>query len=187
MLNHNQLRQGVRVEIDDAPWIIVDAQFVKPGKGQAFTKIKIKNLIDGRVIERTFKSSESVIKADVMDKDMQFLYHDAGFWNFMDPASYEQSVLDEKQVGDSHFWLKEQETYMVTLWKNRAIAVMPPSFVILTITKCDPGIKGDTVSGATKPATLETGAEVKVPLFINEGEKIRVDTRTGQYVERAKE
>ncbi|MEO5347631.1 MAG: elongation factor P [Magnetococcus sp. YQC-9] len=187
MLNHNQLRQGTRVEIDELPWIIVDAQFVKPGKGQAFTKIKIKNLIDGRVIERTFKSSENVIKADVVDREMQFLYNDGEYWHFMDPASYEQSGLDETQVGESRLWLKEQETYLVTLWKNRAIAVLPPPFVILTITKCDPGIKGDTVSGATKPATLETGAEVKVPLFINEGERIRVDTRTGQYVERAKD
>ncbi|MBF0438261.1 MAG: elongation factor P [Magnetococcales bacterium] len=187
MLNHNQLRQGVRVEIDDLPWIIVDAQFIKPGKGQAFTKIKIKNLVDGRVIERTFKSSESVIKADVVDKDMQFLYNDGEFMHFMDPENYEQSVLDAKQVGETRFWLKEQDTYMVTLWNNRAIAVAAPPFVNLLITKCDPGIKGDTVSGASKPATLETGAEVKVPLFINEGERIRVDTRTGQYVERAKD
>ncbi|MBF0181358.1 MAG: elongation factor P [Magnetococcales bacterium] len=187
MLNHNQLRQGTRVEIDDLPWIIVDAQFVKPGKGQAFTKIKIKNLIDGRVIERTFKSSENVVKADVVDKEMQYLYNDGEFMHFMDPANFEQSALDEKQVGDARFWLKEQETYLVTLWKNRAIAVLSPPFVNLIITKCDPGIKGDTVSGATKPATLETGAEVKVPLFVNEGDRIRVDTRNGQYVERAKD
>ncbi len=187
MLNHNQLRQGVRVEIDDVPWIIVDAQFIKPGKGQAFTKIKIKNLVDGRVIERTFKSSETVIKADVVDKDMQYLYNDGEFMHFMDPQTFEQSALTESQVGETRFWLKEQETYLVTLWKNRAIAVQAPPFVILTITQCDPGIKGDTVSGATKPATLETGAEVKVPLFISEGERIRVDTRNGQYVERAKD
>lgn len=187
MLNHNQLRQGVRVEIDDLPWIIVDAQFIKPGKGQAFTKIKIKNLIDGRVIERTFKSSESVIKADVVDKEMQYLYNDGELMHFMDPESFEQSALDAKQVGETRFWLKEQATYLVTLWKNRAIAVLSPPFVNLTITQCDPGIKGDTVSGATKPAILETGAEVKVPLFVNEGERIRVDTRNGQYVERAKD
>ncbi|MBF0383293.1 MAG: elongation factor P [Magnetococcales bacterium] len=186
MLNHNQLRQGTRVEIDNLPWIIIDAQFVKPGKGQAFTKIKIKNLVDGRVIERTFKSSDSVSKADVMDKTMQFLYSDGEFWHFMDPDSYEQVALTEKQVGNTTLWLREQENYEVTLWKDKAIAVIPPPFVILDITKCDPGIKGDTVSGASKPATLETGAVIKVPLFVNEGERVRVDTRTGQYVERAK-
>jgi elongation factor P len=186
MLNHNQLRQGTRVEIDNIPWIIVDAQFVKPGKGQAFTKIKIKNLIDGRVIERTFKSSDSVAKADVMDKSMQYLYSDGEFWHFMDPSSYEQVALTKKQVGDTVLWLKEEGAYEVTLWENKAIAVIPPPFVILDITQCDPGIKGDTVSGATKPATLETGAVIKVPLFVNEGERVRVDTRTGQYVERAK-
>lgn len=187
MLNHNQLRQGTRVEIDDLPWIIVSAQFVKPGKGQAFTKIKIKNLVDGRVIERTFKSSDTVAKADIVDKNMQFLYGDGEFWHFMDPETYEQVALTQRQVGDVIHWLKEQETYAVTLWKNQAIMVEPPPFVILTITECDPGVKGDTVSGATKPATTETGAIVKVPLFVGEGERIRVDTRTGDYVERAKD
>ncbi|MGN7613269.1 elongation factor P [Magnetococcales bacterium HHB-1] len=186
MLTHNQLRQGTRVEIDQQPWIITSAQFVKPGKGQAFTKIKIKNLIDGRVIDRTFKSSDSVAKADVMDKDMQYLYNDGEFWHFMDPQSYEQAALNKKQVESVQPWLLEQENYLVTLWQDNAIAVVPPPFVILKITQCDPGVRGDTVSGATKPATLETGVTVKVPLFINEGEHIRVDTRTGAYVERAK-
>ncbi|MBF0447139.1 MAG: elongation factor P [Magnetococcales bacterium] len=186
MLSHNQLRQGTRVEIDDVPWIIIDAQFVKPGKGQAFTKIKIKNLTDGRVIERTFKSSDSVVKADILDLSMQYLYSDGEFWHFMNPDSFEQVALTKAQVGDTILWLKEQENYDVTLWKNKAIAVSPPPFVIMDITECDPGIKGDTVSGATKPATLESGAVIKVPLFVNEGEQVRVDTRTGQYVERAK-
>lgn len=186
MLNHNQLRIGARVEIDDNPWIIVDAQFVKPGKGQAFTKIKIKNLNNGRVIERTFKSSEMVKKADVMDKEMQYLYKDDEFWHFMDPDSYEQVALNADQVGDVEKWLKEQDNYQITTWKGNAISVVPPPFVILTITECDPGVKGDTVSGATKPATMETGAIVRVPLFVQEGERIRVDTRTGAYVERAK-
>lgn len=186
MLTHNQLRQGTRVEIDGIPWIIVDAQFVKPGKGQAFTKIKIKSLTDGRVIERTFKSSDSVAKADVKDKSMQYLYSDEEFWHFMEPSTYEQVALTKPQVGDTILWLKEQESYEVTFWKDQAIAVVPPPFVILDITQCDPGVKGDTVSGATKPATLETGAVIKVPLFVNEGERVRVDTRNGQYVERAK-
>ena len=186
MLSHNQLRQGSRVEINDLPWIIVAAQFIKPGKGQAFTKIKIKNLVDGRVIERTFKSSESVAKADIIDKDMQFLYSDGEFWHFMDPTTYEQSALTRKQVGEVANWLRAEETYQVTLWKNQAITVGAPPSVVLNITHCEPGVKGDTVSGATKPATLETGAIVKVPLFVNEGENIRVDTRTGQYLERAR-
>ncbi|MEO5339689.1 MAG: elongation factor P [Magnetococcus sp. MYC-9] len=186
MLTHNQLRQGSRVEIDGLPWIIVAADFVKPGKGQAFTKIKIKNLIDGRVIERTFKSSETVAKADVIDSEMDYLYSDGEFWHFMDPGSCEQVALTSVQVGDALHWLKEQNSYQVTLWKGKAIAVGAPQFVILTITQCEPGVKGDTVSGATKPAILETGAQVKVPLFVNEGERIRVDTRTGEYVERAK-
>ncbi|MBF0096778.1 MAG: elongation factor P [Magnetococcales bacterium] len=186
MLTHNQLRQGSRVEIDSLPWIIVGADFVKPGKGQAFTKIKIKNLIDGRVIERTFKSSETVAKADVIDTEMQYLYSDGEFWHFMDPGSCEQVALTNVQVGDALSWLKEQEAYQVTLWKGKAIAVQAPQFVILTIAQCEPGVKGDTVSGATKPAVLETGATVKVPLFVNEGERIRVNTLTGEYVERAK-
>lgn len=186
MLTHNQLRQGSRVEIDGVPWIIVTADFIKPGKGQAFTKIKIKNLIDGRVIERTFKSSETVLKADIMDVDMQYLYTDGEFWHFMEPQSCEQVALNKVQVGDVINWLKEQELYQVTLWKNKPVSVVAPLFVVFTITQCEPGVRGDTVSGATKPATLETGAVVKVPLFVNEGAKIRVDTRTGEYVERAK-
>lgn len=186
MLTHNQLRQGSRVEIDGVPWIIVAADFIKPGKGQAFTKIKIKNLTDGRVIERTFKSSETVAKADVLDVDMQYLYSDGEFWHFMEPQSCDQVALTRVQLGDVIHWLKEQEIYQVTLWKQKAIAVAAPLFVILTITECEPGVRGDTVSGATKPATLETGVIVKVPLFVNEGEQIRVDTRTGAYVERAK-
>nr|CRH04683.1 Elongation factor P [Candidatus Magnetococcus massalia] len=186
MLSHNQLKQGTKVLIDDQPWVIVKADFVKPGKGQAFTKIKIKNLIDGRVIERTFKSSDSVAKASIMEKEMQYLYSDGDAWHFMDPASYEQVALTEKQVEDCLLWLKEEETYEVTLWEDRAIAVVPPAFLTLLITHCEPGVKGDTVTGATKPATLETGAEIKVPLFVNEGERVKVDTRKGEYMERAK-
>ncbi|MBF0310036.1 MAG: elongation factor P [Magnetococcales bacterium] len=186
MLNHNQLRQGTRVDIDDAPWIIVSAQFVKPGKGQAFTKIRIKNLVDGRVIDRTFKSGETVNKADVVDKEMQYLYNDGKFWHFMEPATCEQVALSESQIDEVRNYLKEQETYLVTQWKGQAISVMPPQFMVLLVSQCEPGIKGDTVSGATKPATLESGVVVKVPLFVNEGDRIKVDTRTGEYVERAK-
>ncbi|MBF0610281.1 MAG: elongation factor P [Magnetococcales bacterium] len=187
MLNHNQLRQGSRVEIDDLPWYIVSADFVKPGKGQAFTKIRIKNLLDGRVIERTFKASDMVAKADVVDQEMQYLYSDGEFWHFMNPANYEQAALNQAQVALASDWLKEQMTYLVTFWKGKAISVMPPPFVILTVAQCDPGMKGDTVTGATKPATMETGAVIKVPLFVNEGDRLKVDTRTAEYVERAKD
>ncbi|MBF0589575.1 MAG: elongation factor P [Magnetococcales bacterium] len=186
MLNHNQLKQGTRVEINDQPWIIVSAQFVKPGKGQAFTKIKIKNLVNGRVIDRTFKSGDMVPKADVLDRNMQYLYNDGELWHFMDPDSFEQVAINAAQVEEVKLWLKDQESYDVTLWKGQAISVSPPAFVVFEITDCDPGVRGDTVSGATKPATLESGAVVKVPLFVNQGEKIKVDTRTGSYVERAK-
>lgn len=186
MLTHNQLRQGSRIEINDQPWIIIDAQFVKPGKGQAFTKIKIKNLIDGRVIDRTFKSSETVAKADILEREMSYLYNDGSFWHFMDPNSYEQVALTEAQVGNVLPWLQEQQPYQVTLWRGQAISVTPPAFVTLSIAHCEPAVKGDTVSGATKSATLETHAVVKVPLFVQEGERIRVDTRTGAYVERVR-
>ncbi|OIO59092.1 MAG: elongation factor P [Alphaproteobacteria bacterium CG_4_10_14_0_2_um_filter_63_37] len=185
MFNLNELNVGRKVEVDDLPWVIVDADFVKPGKGQAFTKYKIKSLIDGRVIERTCKSGDMVKKADVMDSEMQYLYADGDFYHFMDPDSYEQVALGDKQVGDTKLWLKEQETYLVTMWNGKAISVDPPSSVVLTITQCDPGIRGDTVSGATKPATLETGAVVKVPLFVEEGDSIKVNTKTGEYVSRA--
>lgn len=187
MLSHNQLRLGTRVEIDEIPWIIVSADFVKPGKGQAFTKIRIKSLLDGRVIDRTFKSSDSVHKADIVDQEMQYLYADGGFWHFMEPAKYEQAALSKEQIGDVINWLREQETYQVTFWRGKAISVTPPPFLNLKVSQCDPGVKGDTVSGATKPATLETGYVIKVPLFVNEGDRIRVDTRTGDYVERAKD
>jgi elongation factor P len=174
------------VEIDGMPWLIVSAQFVKPGKGQAFTKIRIKNLVDGRVIERTYKSSETVSKADVQDKEMQYLYNDGEFWHLMDPATYEQVALPKAQLGDVIYWCKEQQVYEVTFWAGKAISVTPPPFLVLKVTECEPGVKGDTVSGTTKPAVLETGVSVRVPLFVNEGDLIRVDTRTGDYVERAK-
>ncbi|MEG3639123.1 elongation factor P [Magnetococcus sp. PR-3] len=186
MLSHTEMKQGKRILVDNQPWIIVKADFVKPGKGQAFTKIKIKNLMDGRVIERTFKSSDSVPKADVMDTDMQYLYNDGEMYHFMNPATYEQVALTEKQVEDCKKWLKENETYEVTLWEERAIAVVPPAFMILEITECEPGVRGDTVTGATKPAVVESGAAIKVPLFVEIGARVKVDTRSGEYMERAK-
>jgi elongation factor P len=183
----NEFRGGLKIMLDGDPCSIIENEFVKPGKGQAFNRVKIRNLKTGRVIERTFKSGESVEGADVMDTSLQYLYSDGEFWHFMDPSSYEQIAADATAVGDATKWLKEQDTCEVTLWNGVPLAVTPPNFVILTVTDTDPGVRGDTSSGGGKPATLETGAVVRVPLFIEIGDILRIDTRTGEYVARAKE
>ncbi|MGD8558374.1 MAG: elongation factor P [Gammaproteobacteria bacterium] len=183
----NDLRSGMKLMIDGAPCSVVDVDFVKPGKGQAFARVKIKNLLTQRVVERTYKTGESVESADVMDTDMQYLYNDGEHWHFMHPETFEQLGAGQEAVGDSAKWLKEQDMCTVTLWNNDVIAVVPPNFVELQITETDPGVRGDTASGGGKPATLETGAVVKVPLFVEQGEVIKVDTRTGEYVGRVKE
>ncbi len=183
----NDLRVGVKIIVESDPCVILESDLVKPGKGQAFTRIKFRNLMTGRVLERTFKSGDSVEVADVMDTDLQYLYTDGQFWYFMDPVSYEQHSADSDAVGDAAKWLKEQDTCTVTLWNGAPISVNPPNFVILRVMETDPGVRGDTASGGTKPATLETGAIVKVPLFLEQGEIIKVDTRTGEYVSRVKE
>ena len=170
--------------LDGEPCAILENEFVKPGKGQAFNRVKLRNLNTGRVWERTFKSGESLEAADVMDRDMEYLYNDGEFWHFMEPETYEQFQADAKAVGEAHLWLKEQDTVIVTLYNGLPLAVTPPNHVELEITETDPGIKGDTAQGGTKPATLSTGAVVKVPLFLSEGEVIRVDTRTGEYLSR---
>jgi elongation factor P len=183
----NDLRSGMKLMIDSAPCVVVDADFVKPGKGQAFARVKIRNLLTGRVVERTYKSGESVESADVMDTDMQYLYNDGEQWHFMHPETFEQLAADKDAIAEAAKWLKEQDTCTVTLWNNNLIAVVPPNFVELQITETDPGVRGDTASGGGKPATLETGAVVKVPLFVEQGEVIKVDTRTGEYVGRVKD
>ena len=185
--NTNEFRGGLKIMIDGDPCSIIENEFVKPGKGQAFNRVKIRNLKTGRVIERTYKSGESVEAADVMDTDLQFLYSDGEFWHFMDPDTYDQHAADATAVGDAAKWLKEQDTCEVTLWNGTPLVVTPPNFVILTVTDTDPGVRGDTSSGGGKPATLETGAVVRVPLFIEIGEALRIDTRTGEYVARAKD
>ena len=172
---------------DGDPCSIVENEFVKPGKGQAFSRVKIRNLKTGRVVEKTFKSGESVEAADVMDTDMQYLYADGEFWYFMDPNTFEQLGASETAVGDVKQWLKEQDTVEVTLWNGVPLSVTTPNFVELKIAQTDPGLKGDTAQGGTKPATMETGAVIKVPLFIEEGEIIKIDTRTGEYAGRVKE
>ena len=182
----NEFRSGMKIILDGDPYNIVENEFVKPGKGQAFSRVKIRNLKNGRVVEKTFKSGESVEAADVMDTDMQYLYADGEFWYFMDPISFEQHAADENAVGDTIKWLKESNMCQVTLWNDSPLSIAAPNFVELTISQSDPGIKGDTATGATKPATLETGAMVRVPLFVEEGEVIKIDTRTGDYVSRVK-
>ncbi len=186
-LNASDLRVGGKFMVDGDPCLVLDIDLVKPGKGQAFTRIRFRNLKTGKVLERTYKSGESVETADVVDTELQYLYADGEFWHFMDPATYEQIGADATAVGDAGQWLKEQDMCTVTLWNGVPLSVTPPNFVVLKITETDPGIRGDTASGGTKPATLETGAVVKVPLFVEQGETIKVDTRTGDYVSRVKE
>jgi len=175
----------MKVMLDGDPCNILDNEFVKPGKGQAFNRVKLRNLKTGRVWERTFKSGESLEGADVVDVSLEYLYTDGEFWHFMDPNSFEQYQADANVVGDSLLWLKEQDTCEVTLYNGTPLSVAPPNFVELEIVETDPGIRGDTATGGTKPAKLVTGAVVKVPLFLNQGEVIRVDTRTGEYQNRA--
>lgn len=182
----NEFRSGLKILLDGDPCAIVENEFVKPGKGQAFNRVKIRNLKTGRVVDKTFKSGESVEAADVIDQDLQYLYTDGEHWHFMFPDTFEQVSADENAVGDAKQWLKEQDMCVVTLWNGQPLLVAPPNFVELTIVEADPGVRGDTVQGATKPAKLETGATVRVPLFVEEGEVIKVDTRTGEYVSRVK-
>ena len=185
--NTNEFRSGLKLNLDGDPYTILENEFVKPGKGQAFNRVKLRNLKTGRVVDRTFKSGESVEAADVMDIEMQYLYNDGEEWHFMEPASYEQYAASKTAVGDAAQWLKGQENCNVTLLEGTPLSVTPPNFVELLITQTDPGVRGDTASGGTKPATLETGAVVKVPLFVEEGEILRIDTRTAEYVSRVKE
>lgn len=183
----NEFKGGLKFMMDGDPCTIIENEFVKPGKGQAFNRVKFRNLKTGRVLEKTFKSGETVEAADVMDIEMQFLYHDGEHWHFMAPESFEQHEVNEKIVGDAAKWLKEQDICTVTLWDGTPLLVAPPNFVALSVTQTDPGLRGDTSGGGSKAATLETGAVVKVPLFIQIGDVIKVDTRTGDYVSRAKE
>ncbi len=183
----NEFKGGLKLIIDGEPYTIVENEFVKPGKGQAFNRVKLRNLKTGRVVDRTYKSGESVEAADVVEKDMQYLYSDGEFYHFMLPENFEQYAATEAAMGDAGKWLQGQEMCTVTLWDDVPLSVTPPSFVDLRITQCDPGVRGDTASGGSKPATLETGAVIKVPLFVEEGELIRVDTRSAEYVSRVKE
>lgn len=180
----SQFRNGLKIELDGEPYTIIFFQHVKPGKGGAFVRTKVKNLKNGKVLDRTFRSGEKLDEADVSERRMQYLYQDGDALVFMDNETFEQTPFSAEQVGDARKYLKENLDVEVLFWRGKPINIELPSFIEALITQCDPGLKGDTASGATKPATLETGAVVQVPLFVKEGERIRVDTRTGVYVER---
>jgi elongation factor P len=182
----SEFRSGLRIIIDNDPCIIVENEFVKPGKGQAFNRVRIRNLKTGKTIDKTFKSGESVEAADVMDTQMQYLYSDGEFWHFMAPDTFEQYAADQSAIGDAKDWISDGDMCQVTLWNNAPLVVEAPNFVELEIIETDPGVKGDTASGGVKPAKLATGAVVRVPLFVDQGELIRVDTRSGEYVSRVK-
>ncbi len=182
----NEFKSGLRIIIDGNPCIIVENEFVKPGKGQAFSRVRIKNLKTGKTVDKTMKSGESVEAADVVDTDMQFLYADGEFWHFMVQDTFEQYAADESAVGDAKNWISDGDICGITLWNDSPLIVMPPNFVELEITETDPGVKGDTASGGVKPATLSTGAVVRVPLFVDQNEMIKVDTRSREYVSRVK-
>jgi elongation factor P len=187
MIATSDFRRGLKIEIDGEPFIILEFQHVKPGKGNAFVRTKIKSLITGNVLDPTFKSGDKVDKPDLVEKEMQFLYRQEDDFYFMDNANYEQVFIKIDQLGGAEAFLYENVQVNVLFHNNKPIAIDLPNFVELAITETDPGVKGDTASGGTKPATVETGAVLQVPLFLNEGDKIRVDTRSGQYVERVKE
>ena len=180
----SQFRNGLKIELDGEPFTIVYFQHVKPGKGGAFVRTKVRNLKTGRVLDRRFRSGEKLEEPDIEDRRMQFLYHDGDQLVFMDSETYEQTPFSAEQVGEARKFLRENLDVDVLFWRGSPINVELPAFIEAAVTHCEPGIKGDTASNATKPATIETGAVVQVPLFIKEGERIRVDTRSGEYVER---
>lgn len=187
MLEAGQLRKGLKLEFDGEPYVIVQFEFVKPGKGQALYKCKLKNMVTGAQFDRTFRSGEKFNQADLEEVEMEYLYYDGDSYCFMNTSTYDQEMLSQDQVSEAVPFLKENTVCNVLLFQGRPIGVTLPNFVELRITQAEPWAKGDTAGGDTKPATLETGHVVQVPPFVNEGELIRIDTRTGQYVERVKE
>ena len=182
----NDVKNGMKILVNNQPAVIIDTEYVKPGKGQAFTRVKYRLIKDGRTQEVTMKSTDSLDAADVVDTDMNFMYSDGEYWHFMDPESFEQVQATKAGMGGAEKWLKGEESCVVTLWNGEPIFVQPPNFVELKITETDPGVRGDTSGGGGKPATLETGAVVRVPLFVNQDEIVKVDTRSGEYSARVK-
>jgi len=182
----NEFKSGLRIIQDGYPCIIVENEFVKPGKGQAFNRVRIKNLKTGKTIDKTFKSGESVEAADVVDTQMQYLYADDEFWHFMKQDTFEQYAADAAAIGDARNWISDGDVCGITLWNDTPIIVTAPNFVELEIIETDPGVKGDTASGGVKSATVSTGAVVRVPLFVDQNETIKIDTRSREYVSRVK-
>ncbi|MBR6743487.1 MAG: elongation factor P [Clostridia bacterium] len=185
MVSAGDFRNGVTFEMDGNVYQIIEFQHVKPGKGAAFVRAKIRNVIAGSVVERTFNPNEKYPTAFVERKDMEYSYNDEGLYYFMDPESYEMVPVNKEDLGDAFKFVKENMTCKILSYKGKVFGVEPPTFVELAVTQTDPGFAGNTATNATKPATLETGAEIRVPLFINEGDVLRIDTRTGEYMERA--
>ncbi len=186
MYSTAEFKKGLKIELDGTPYIMVDFQHVKPGKGGAFVRTKLKNLLSGRVLDQTFRSGERVKKPDLMEREMQYLYREGDRYCMMDNDSYEQIMLTEAQVGEARLYLIENLDLKVLFFNKEAVAVELPNFVELAVAQTEPGFKGDTAAGGTKPAVLESGANIQVPLFINEGDRVKVDSRTGGYIERVK-
>ncbi len=184
MISAGDFRKGITFEMDGEVYQIIDFQHVKPGKGAAFVRAKIKNVMTGTIKDTTFNPTDRFPKARIESKEMQYLYNDGELYYFMDNETYEQLPLEKEQVEDAIMYIKENDNAIIHFYKGKPFQVVPPNFVELVVTHTEPGVKGDTAAGATKPATVETGLVVNVPLFVNEGDKIRIDTRTGEYLAR---
>lgn len=184
--NTSEFKSGLKIMINGEPHNIVENEFVKPGKGQAFNRVRVRNLNTGRVVEKTFRSGESVEAADVFETNVQYLYNDGDFWHFMHDETFEQYAISKEAIGDVALWMQEGGVCVLTLFNGAPLSVLPPNFVEMQIVETDPGVKGDTSGGGIKPAVLDSGATVRVPLFVQEGEVIKIDTRTGEYVSRVK-
>ncbi len=181
----NEIRVGMKVEVDKEPYLIIANEFVKPGKGQAFNRIKLKNMINGRVVERTYKSGEKLDLADIEEAKMRLVYKESDGAVFMDEKTFDQITISNEIIGNNQQWLMDEIIYDVVFYKGAPIELLPPTFMEMAITETSPGVRGDTSGRVLKPATTETGAKIQVPIFVEEGEKIRVDTRTGEYASRA--
>jgi elongation factor P len=184
MISAGDFRNGITIELDNNIYQIIEFQHVKPGKGAAFVRTKLKNIVSGGVVEKTFRPTEKCPQAHIERADMQYLYSDGDLFHFMNVETYDQIALDQDTIGDALKFVKENEMCKVCSHNGKVFAVEPPLFVELEITECEPGLKGDTATGATKPCTVETGANVSVPLFVEQGDKIKIDTRTGEYLSR---
>ncbi len=185
MISASEFRNGVTVEVDNSIYVIIEFQHVKPGKGAAFVRTKLKNLVSGGIVERTFRPTEKMPKAHIDRKDLQYLYNDGQLYHFMDPETFDQTAIDASDIGDNLKFVKENDMVKILAHNGNIFGIEPPTFVELEVTDTEPGFKGDTAQGATKPATVETGASVNVPLFVSVGDVIKIDTRNGEYLGRA--